>query len=269
MMIKMKFILTIVVYNPTEEIFAKINNYDEYGLFEKVLVYDNSATSSQNRFNEEILYLFNGLNEGLSVAYNTGIRYSLENGCDYVCFLDQDSLFEKEQIYKMQQYIIDNKVLMDDIALIGPWWDKNKQLVNEEELIDKKYIINSGTFLNLDVVREHNVFYDENIFIDGVDYDYCWTMHDIGKRVCILPSVKMLHQVGEGEKGQKFLYHSAERYYYIAYAKRYIWNKHKGLFGRFLAQVSNARLILIILINEQDKKKKALGCIKGMYTKIR
>ena len=266
---KMKFLLAIVVYNPTEEICSKVNNYARYGLFEKVLIYDNSSESHQDRFNEDIAYNSNGSNDGLAVAYNKCIRYGLDNDYDYICFLDQDSFFEKSQVEKMESYIEDNISLMQDVAMIGPWWDKNNPEDNREELINQKYMINSGTFLNLKIVQQQNVFYDENIFIDGLDYDYCWTMHDLGKRVCMLPCVKLQHQVGEGNSPVEFTHHSADRYYYIAYGKRYIWNKHKGIAGRILAQISNIKLMLIILINEDDKKDKTFGCIKGMFKRIR
>ena len=266
---KMKFLLAIVVYNPYDEIINKINGYVDYGLFNRVYVYDNSSISYNEKFVQEIIYDSNGSNDGLAVAYNKCIRYGLDNDYDYVCFLDQDSFFEKSQVQKMQSYIEKNVLLLHDVALIGPWWDKNNPEDNREELVDQKYMINSGTFLNLKIVQEQNVFYDENIFIDGLDYDYCWTMHDIGKRVCMLPCVKMQHQVGEGDSGQSFLHHSADRYYYIAYGKRYIWNKHKGIAGRVLAQISNIRLIFIILMNEDEIKSKALGCIKGMCARLR
>ena len=160
---KMKFLLAIVVYNPNDEIFNKINSYSNYGLFNKVYVYDNSATSYKSQFSQEIIYDSNGSNDGLAVAYNKCIRYGLDNDYDFVCFLDQDSFFEKSQVEKMESYIVNNISSMQDVAMVGPWWDKNNPEDNKEELVDQKYMINSGTFLNLKIVQEQNVFYDENL----------------------------------------------------------------------------------------------------------
>ena len=101
---KLKFCLGIVLYNPSLEELEKISSYAQSGLFGQVLVFDNSATSNERFMPPQVLYWFEGKNQALSIPYNKMIDYSSQHQFDFLCLLDQDSIYPIEEIQKMESY---------------------------------------------------------------------------------------------------------------------------------------------------------------------
>ena len=107
------------------------------------------------------------------------------------------------------------------------------------------------------------------MFIDSVDFEYCYRMRKNGFGVIQVSEVQLLHQLGESEK-HHFLFwtvqvngHSAFRKYYIARNTVYYPLKHK-LWLRFVrGNIRNLWLIIVVLFYEDDKINKLKAIMKG------
>ena len=149
----MKVCCGVVLYNPTKDDINRIVEYSQS--FEKVLLYDNSP-----------VYMNNLVNDGICIAINQLIEYCINNNYDFLCILDQDSIFKYDDINKMIMFI--NKKYSDKIALYSPTIkykhiDSKKQTLND--CFETEWVITSGSFINLSIVNKYNMRYDEKYFI--------------------------------------------------------------------------------------------------------
>ena len=93
----MKFAAGITLYNPNREQLERLNLLSKS--FCHVFAFDNSEPCYQKpevMMNENVAIFTEGENKGLSYAYNTIINKC--DNYDYLCTLDQDSTFTKEDI---------------------------------------------------------------------------------------------------------------------------------------------------------------------------
>ena len=92
----MKILCVIVLYK------CKLENSKSYQSLlqnneETIFVYDNSPIS-QEVHGENIVYIHDSQNGGLSVAYNKAAQYARCNRFDWLLLLDQDTTFQKGAI---------------------------------------------------------------------------------------------------------------------------------------------------------------------------
>ena len=88
----MKILCVIVLYK------CKLENSKSYQSLlqnneETIFVYDNSPIS-QEVHGENIVYIHDSQNGGLSVAYNKAAQYARCNRFDWLLLLDQDTTFQ-------------------------------------------------------------------------------------------------------------------------------------------------------------------------------
>lgn len=263
---KYKYSLGVVFYKPEEEQISNALKYANYPWFRAIYVFDNSPQEISNMdFPEKVSYHFMGGNSGLSVPYNKMIVEAIAAKDDFLCLMDQDSCFEENEMRKIVDYIesYDNKKL-DNVALVCPFIEteyRRNNTTKDEEYIN--WAINSGSFLNLEVIDKNKIHYDEKVFLDGVDYDFGWSIKKQGKKILRFNKATLFQSFGYFRGGSTFAKHDAQRYYNIAHNRKYIFKKHYGMKGIVVAYLINFRLFFRILLHEDSKTKKALACIKG------
>lgn len=171
---------------------------------------------------ERLHCIANHANRGVAAALNQGIEYALQQGYCWVLTLDQDT-----QCYPNMVTILGN-VYEDCIprpAVIGsnyldPRSHKPKVPPQENEYLEQKTVITSGSLVNAGVAREVGGF-REDYFIDQVDHEFCLRMRAHGYRVVISRKPVMDHSVG-GSGGVRLPFlgilpnHPPLRKYYIA-----------------------------------------------------
>lgn len=102
----MKVYVVIVTYNAEKWIRNCINSIDENTVKSSVVIVDNN--SSDNTVDiisteySSCTLIKNNANKGFGYANNMGIRFSLENGADYVTLLNQDA---KLNTFALAQFI--------------------------------------------------------------------------------------------------------------------------------------------------------------------
>lgn len=246
----MKFIACVTLYNPDKDVIKRINEY--LFSFDKVIVYDNSSNNSSyiDDINENCIYLYNGSNDGLSIAFNEAIKIANENNADYLCTLDQDSIFYEKDITKIKNDIVNcNK----KIGIMAPKIIYQNESQSTEVGISKtNWVICSGSFLNLSAINESNLRYDEYYFLDRFDQDICEAINRAGYDNYIDNEVYLYQELGYTYKGKSN--HSYIRHYYI-FRNRFYYNKK---FYSFPTNIIRSSLQtfrhLILIILEEDKK---------------
>lgn len=208
-----KIICILVLYNPDIDLLFKVVS-SIISQVDKLWVSDNSV---ENIYlptifqSEKIVYKKMLGNIGIAAAQNYGIKYAIENKYKYLYFLDQDSISPKDIIDKLHiQYNVLHSTGIT-IGAIGP------RAVNRYEMKEYKGTIKKGIKINDSVTEvtelissaslikvstfEEVGLMDEDLFIDGVDHEWCWRASSIMKgRFFIIEDIKLDHQLGEGDR---------------------------------------------------------------------
>lgn len=204
---------------------------------------DNSNIDSSGELCDypEVLYIPLLENRGIAAAQNVGLRALKDTCVEYVVFSDQDSLASPNTVALLQKTYV---LLCDKGIKVGgvgtrpfnvetgkPYRAKSKEYgiccigkgndaVNVTKCDD---IISSISFMRLSAFVEVGGF-DEALFIDGVDNEWCWRAAVSGYEFYIVEEAKIMHHLGEGDKhvaGCNVSISSAFRIYYQF--RNYIW----------------------------------------------
>lgn len=264
----MIFNIGFVLYKPKNDCIDRINDYSKMNIWNQIFVYCNSNVDI-NRFEKRIILLGNGKNDGLSVPYNCFIHQS--DKCDYLCLMDQDSDYSKEEILNLVNFITENSNLLTSVGIIGPrsYASFSKRVNRKKCITYTKYIINSGSFLNLSFFRANGITYDERIFLDGVDYDVCWSIRKKSGKIGIYEDSILYQQLGDDVVG-RIASHNELRYFYITSSRKLIYQKNCGfLIGFIISFIKTFSTIAKILIFEKRKFKKIKECLRGQFFRVK
>lgn len=162
-------------------------------------------------------------NIGVAAALNQGLDYALQQGCEWLLTLDQDSLCHEDMV----STLLAVKVACEPPpAVIGSnYYDARNRVAKVPagigaEYLDQKTVITSGSLVNVGFARSIGGF-REDYFIDQLDHEFCLRSRAHGGRVVISRKPVMDHSVGEASGARLPLLgqlpgHSPLRKYYIA-----------------------------------------------------
>lgn len=270
----MKFCCGVTLYYPRDEELKLIDGYRKN--FEKVFVFDNTD-SNKRLLNQEyfknkdsVEYISKNSNEGLSVAFNMMCQKAIENGFDYICLLDQDSDFSSENIFKMINHIKSSKKKNVGIyvpEIVYKHLENNRRLrqtsISETQI---KWGISSGSFINLDIYKKTDGF-DENYFIDRLDYDYCIKLNRLGYKLIKIKSSYLYQDLGQSRKGiiGSVSQHSPIRHYYMFRNRLYFYAKNESNKVKNFSTIIflSARHFLKVIFTEDEKREKIKMMVKG------
>ena len=239
----MKFAAATTLYDPKESFIDNLLNNAE--TFPLLLVYDNSSDNrayvDRLREKENIVYHWDGINHGLPEVFNRAIDECRERGVDFLCTLDQDSVLGADTAARMEAYLSGRDT--SHIAAVGTCRGRQfTEDAGEDPAVDVDWLICSGCFLNLRVLKEHGITYDEAYFVDRFDEDLCRRLKKAGLRIRMLRNAYMAHSLGEGRK------YSPLRNYYVFRNRFYFNKKHFGAFAAlYRSTLQTARHVLGLL----------------------
>lgn len=219
----------VILYNPNiEDVKKNITSYLNY--LDKLYIVDNSSLSNELCFSgidDKIEYLANLSNQGIPKVLNKISEMSILGGYDLLLTMDQDSYF-KEDSAKLYFNFID-KLDFNNISMVGvtPVSVDDYCVSGQTEYSDCQLLITSGSFVNLHLLKRVGGF-NEKLFIDCIDYDYCLRSLKLGFRIGAVKSVYLTH-VGGSPKiilGKKIALYSSERLYFIIRNHFYLWIKY-------------------------------------------
>jgi rhamnosyltransferase len=178
---------------------------------EKLFVVDNSERPLNigeiTKISSKIEWISIGENKGIGAAQNLGIQSALNENFDAILILDQDSTPPENMVEDLVNGIVDLKEQGKNPACIGPEvYNKNSKeaytpLLNKGVSFDSVYIekdsmISSGTLIPSDALREIGLM-EEELFIDLVDFEWCWRAQQRGYKCYVTKNVRMGHMVGQ------------------------------------------------------------------------
>ncbi|HDR6303740.1 TPA: glycosyltransferase, partial [Bacillus cereus] len=210
----------------------------------------------------------NNNNIGIAAALNQLMSYCQSKDYSWVLTLDQDSVCPNNLVREYVKYLNIPK-----IALISPVIiDRNK---NSDEEINKtaynniEKCITSATLTNVSIWEEIGGF-DDLMFIDLVDFEYCKRIVLNGFKIIRVNNVVLLHEIGHITQ-HKFLIwnidvknHSAFRKYYMARNIIYYAKKYKTTGSIIIAYMRIMKLLAITMLYEKDKGEKGRAIFKGI-----
>lgn len=253
----MKIAACVILYNPTKNDLINIDSY--INVVDHLYIYDNTETESFlnyfKRYGDKISYYQNNENQGIAKRLNQACVEAIHDNYDYLLTMDQDSSFIKENLI---QYFYDilNYQNPKDVSLFGIEHFHEKKSISKDKIrcINTDLLITSGSVINLSNYIKVGGF-DEQLFIDGVDLDYCLASK-IQHLKCILFKNNFLtHSLGEKTKKAsiKTLYlikknkafHSPIRIYYMRRNSLYLKEKYKATLPVLSLDIYNEYNIMI------------------------
>lgn len=243
---KYKYAALVVLYNPTDAQIRLLENCIPH--YDVVYVYDNSESIPgyiDECVQKGIIYEGNTTNEGLSIAYNRIIERALTDNIDWLSIYDQDSYVTESMITKLKEY---SKVAdFDKVASIVPVIQYGEEVPRPTETKSVLWAINSGQMINLKVIYKNNIKYDENLFLDRVDRDFCKQIELKRLKIMQVGGAVLKQQLGTPYRGYNI--HSPVRNYYIYKNRLYYNTKHYGkLKGSTLSFLQTIRHIVGIIL---------------------
>ena len=128
--------------------------------------------------------------------------------------------------------------------------------------------ITSGACVRMKAWKEAGG-YDEKMFIDSVDFEFCYRVRRAGYRIIQTREVILEHSLGDariarfGFIKKKVKERSAFRYFYIAQNEIYYPKKHKLYVRLVRGNVRNLGHILSVMVFEAGKKEKVQAIFRG------
>lgn len=235
---KSNFAACVILYHPKKEDITNLFTY--CSKVEKVYILDNTeGKSNENLFigMENVSYFWDGENKGLSIRLNEACQRAIADNFDYLLTMDQDSSFIEENIDRYLKDIL-NFEEKEKVAIYGLEYSKNDINDTTENYFEVDHLITSASVMNLKLYNEIGGF-DENLFIDGVDIDYCYSALTKGFKSIKFARNFFNHSLGvRTRRGSIFtLYlikknvsvHSSLRVYYMYRNMLYIKNKYENV----------------------------------------
>lgn len=277
----MKIGASITTFNPSiaklrENIAAVISQA------ERVLIVDNGSGNCDEiqmllkEFGDDrvILKRFQ-TNKGISKALNAAAMYFYSEHYDWLITLDQDSVVPPNLTSVYLRYIY-----LEKAAVLSPIIRYDNGVIDNGFESEKKYkeidkCITSASMIKLSVWEEVHGF-DDKMFIDYVDFDYCFTVREHGYRIYCCSEAILEHELGKSDAKRLFLIagpkkirvynHSPQRTYYYTRNALYFIKKHKvhGLINKKQEYKILLRWLMIKLIYEKNRLKCFKAIIKGM-----
>lgn len=260
---KIEYLLGIVLYNPTIKEVEKIRVYN--GVFDEIVLFDNSTVNDSYidliKEMDDVIYITQSVNKGLSTAYNCFVDRAIDRGYSWLCTLDQDSDFSIKSIRTIKDYI--EYFNGNNLGIVVPKVDigDNKKLSLIREIEEINFAISSGMFINMQIIKENNIYFDESYFIDRVDADICKQVLLTGNKIIQCNNAILTQKLGEGKAHS----HSSIRHYYIS-RNRWYYNKkyHKKILAYTLSITQTFKHIWLVIIHEKYKIEKISKIILGI-----
>lgn len=267
----MNFAIGVVLYNSKpEKIERTIKEYYKYA--KNIILVDNGSSNIEDVRKisnlSNIIIIENENNEGIARALNQIFDKAIELNIDYLLTLDQDSFLSYEYLKKMMEYMnVDVAITCPEIFDLNK--KKNKRINKQYEEIER--CITSGSFMNLKVCKKIGKF-DEKMFIDYVDFEYCKRIMLRGYKILKIQGCFLLHEIGKRSSRKFFgidVYptnHSSFRVYYYFRNMHYYYLKYKR--EMTIKEKINETIRIIwkyisILLYEEDKIEKLKKAREG------
>jgi len=225
----------------------------------------------------------NHANLGLAAALNQGIGMAQGRGSAWVLLLDQDSEVAPGILESMAAALLDYPE-PSRVAVIGANYGMPQEPRGRYRLDDsttrrfsvQTVLITSGSLISLPAFDKIGPF-DDGLFIDHVDHEYCLRARRLGFAVIATRDVLLTHSIGR-ESAHPFLgrrliasNHPPQRRYYMARNSVVVGRKYFFAEPRWVAAMLGRALrdFMVMLVFEQDRERKLKWWLLGLWHGVR
>lgn len=252
---------------------------------ERVFVVDNgSGEDSQTVLSQSegggVRVLRNAVNCGVARALNQGVSAAIEEGCEWVLTMDQDSVARPGMVAEMLECerevsenllvgaltprVADSRMANVASAHRGPRWETRRSAITSGNLVRASVYSDIGG-------------YDEGLFIDSVDFDFCLRLRRRGYSIVRCNEAVLSHALGSLRErkvlGRPYRYvaHPPARQYYMLRNHVVITRRYGARFPLFCArkQVAMAANVLRTILFEPSRRENLKAMMKGLYDGFR
>lgn len=206
-----KIAVILTAYNPNvTELADNLRSYASQ--VDLVILSDNSdvvavqqqvKALSESFSNVHLNQLFE--NVGIAKAQNLGFDLAKANGCDFFIEMDQDSKLPEGYVLTLLQRFDDLDRGRGVVGGIGPIATKKdtSDVYNDLDrgagYVEVEYTLSSGFLMPLHAVERVGPK-NEDLFIDFVDWEWCWRSREAGLAVYVDTTLEIIHMLGDGHK---------------------------------------------------------------------
>lgn len=294
--------VVVVTYQPAGEVEARLTAMASQGGL--MVVVDNASDEPMRGELREMcdrhgwMFLANDANLGVGAALNRGVRHLAEAGAQWALLFDQDSnppAGMAERVLSASS----RHAKVESVAVVGAGFvdagtgrmhrvlGKSRALPFlfrkvppvEGEFSEVSMVITSGSLARVRYFVELGGF-DEGLFIDYVDTDFCLRCLERGLVVGAVGETRFEHRLGErtirtflGFKIQP-TNHSALRHYYIARNRIHMWRRHSvrvphwAVFDACCTVLWLARIICAETMRRKKLLAMWLGTLAGLAGRL-
>lgn len=261
----------VVTYHPADDVLENLSTLRQQ--VAAIVVVDNGSAELERTLLRETCarldatLIENDANLGISAALNQGIRLARERGCEWILLFDQDSRVTDGFLDAMLRFFASNP-WGERLAIVNPRYVDLRfgtDLPQHRQINGKlEAATTSGSLSPMRIFNEVGLFAEE-LFIDGVDYEYSLRLREKGFVIASCPEAVLLHSPGEPTH-HKFFRKKAFHASNYAPVRRYyqernkIWNARR--YGRrfpgfFVNQftISLKDLVKIMLVEKNSWPK--------------
>ena len=217
--------IIIIVYNPDlrdlRNLISKI--FQTETSTDIILVYNSSMDDIVAL--PRVHHIHNESNIGIGGAQNTGLSFAKNNlNFEFLLFLDQDSDIPEYYISNIIESYLHIEKSHSMIAALGPrvfnsregeFYKSRSSILGDKYFLENK-LINSGMLARAERFFEIG-FFKEDLFIDFVDFEWCWRANSMGFKCFMENKLILNHKVGEytvSFLGLTYIISSPIRFYY-------------------------------------------------------
>lgn len=265
----------IVTYNPNVDLFLQCFESVKKQV-DKVYIFDNG---SKNRAelqkllkNENVTTIYNSMNVGIAKALNVLCKRARDDGYDWILTMDQDSICDDDMVVALY-----NHTGIESVGIVAPRVEfrVNGEVIHEtrnqgHDIEEVKACITSGSLTRIAAWRKIGGF-DEWMFIDHVDNEFCTHLYVEGYSVIRVNDAVLYQRAGEMKYlslpgGKKILlpYYSEFRNYYICRNTVYYLRKYKKHINYWHEVGAFAYSQIIKILLEKNRWGSIRSTIKGI-----
>ncbi|PTB99333.1 glycosyltransferase family 2 protein [Marinobacter sp. Z-F4-2] len=275
-----------VIYDPDIDLLEVAVNSLVHQV-DNVFLVDNSLSSSLGVFSQcdkiEVIELKNNL--GIAAAQNVGIQKALTKNSNYIVLSDQDTIFPAGFIEDMLPHFDrfpwaaaivprfkDSRMHSSNGFIANrPFWFSQFYPEHGQHRIFQA--IASGKILRAEFIGEIGLM-NERLFIDWVDFEWCWRARERGFEIIGNADVVIEHQLGDVSSNigfREITLRSPIRHYYITRNAFYlsIYSKELDRLHRLNLFFRAFRYILGFPLISKPRAKNLKAVLLGFFHGVR
>ncbi|HRZ87756.1 MAG TPA: glycosyltransferase [bacterium] len=259
----------VVLYRPEADLLENVASY--LPAVEKLYAVDNSEEQDPELLEAlclepKVEYLDNGGNRGIAAALNRAAEKAIAEGYELLLTMDQDSVASPGMVRDLIEAA--GVFSLSRIGIISPYHEMtgHRPPPSGAAISRPRAVPASGNLLNLAAYRAAGPF-DEKLFIDFVDIEYCLRLRTCGFEIVQANDAVLFHRLGRAVRRWMFVptHHPPVRKYYKTRNRFHVTNIYRKAFPGFCLsdRLRFLKEILCVLFFESEKREKLRMMARG------